>query len=44
MLTNTSEEQQNFLSKCIIQEVIFQPVLEVIFGKVQDKMLFIVEV
>lgn len=43
MLTSTSEEQQNLSSKCIIQEVIFQSVLEVIFSKVQDKMLFIVE-
>lgn len=42
MLTSTSEEQQNLFSKYIIQEVIFQAVLEVIFGKVQDKM-FIVE-
>lgn len=43
ILTSTSEEQWNFFYKCIIQEAIFQSVLEVILGKVQNKMLFIVK-
>lgn len=43
MLTSTSEEQWNLFSTCIIQEANFQSVLEVILGKVQDKMLFIVK-
>lgn len=38
-----SEEQWNLFSKYIIQEAIFQSVLEVILGKVQEKMLFIVK-
>lgn len=40
MLTRTCEEQWIFFSKCNIQEAIFQSVLEVILGKIQDKMLF----
>lgn len=44
MLASAFMEQQTFFSIYIIQGVIFQPMLEVILRKVQDKILLIIEI